>query len=130
MSNQHLCERCKLLTLEDLYDRHAFSDAAYLIDQTGNVHPCLLCSLIFWSLRFDRRCLQRFPGLKIYLLLNPPPRITKGRWQWVEVVATRKDIAELAWAPRKQGEPWHFGPPDYNPEISRGRLTIFAGPGE
>ncbi|KAH9211176.1 heterokaryon incompatibility protein-domain-containing protein [Leptodontidium sp. 2 PMI_412] len=122
-----LCGQCELLSLDLLepeYGHLLGKNVAHLRDEANRDDPCSMCSLIWWSLRHDRFCIDdRMP---VRLFLNPPPQKSGEKLQRVDVIATNKDISEFLWLPQHPGEPWHLGPPDYNKDICRGHLTLYV----
>ncbi|KAF2476951.1 HET-domain-containing protein [Lindgomyces ingoldianus] len=127
MDHQHLCAKCKALTLDDFEDGYLHSLVSYLLNQEDkNIGPCSLCALLLWSLRFDKTYLRNNSEDEVHLFLNPPPKHTYAKLQCIDVIVSSRTVSGFGWGPRGYDEPWHVGPPDSRYDIRRGRLTIYS----
>jgi len=130
MDQGDLCKRCKLLTLDSLEDGHLlYPHVADLRDEAECEGACTICSLIWWSLRYDHLSILRDETAPVRLFLNPPPSKSTEKLHRLDIIVTRKDTSEFLWLPCSSGEPWRLGPPDSRNDIFRGHLTLYSSHG-
>ena len=122
-----LCDGCQSLTLDNLMNGHMFyPDILLLFEEIGRENACSLCSLVWCSLGFDKLFSNSLKYGAVYLYLNPPPSHTYAEFQCIDVIVTELDVSQFTWCPRRDGELWHLGPPDFKDGIYRGRLTVYS----